>query len=326
MKRVGVIGAGMAGLAAAEELARAGASPVVFDKGRGPGGRSSVRRAPPFEFDHGAQYFTARDERFVERVRAWRSEGVVAPWTGRIVSLARRSIAELSEPTERWVGAPAMNALPLRLARDLELRSNTRVASARFEGGRWRLRDAEDHPLGEFEQLVAALPLPQAAELFRGQSELAPRAERVDASPCWAVLVGLRERLPLEFDGAFCHDSGLSWVARNNSKPGRPPGECWVLHATADWTRARLEAPREQVAAELIAEFELASGVAVPPPAHLDAHRWRYALPAPQEPAAPLAWLESSRALAFAGDGCVGGRIEGAFLSGQAAARALGVR
>ncbi len=333
-KRVAVIGAGIAGLSAAEELARAGFAPVVFDKGRGPGGRTSMRRAPPFEFDHGAQYFTARDEGFVERVRHWQSEGVVAPWTGRIVALASGRVSELREPTLRWVGVPAMNALATRLARELDVRCNTQVSSASFEGGAWRLRNAAGELLGHFELLVATLPLPQAAALFRGQSELAQRAAQVEASPCWAVLVGLHERLAVEFDGAFCHDSGLSWIARNNSKPGRAAGESWVLHATPEWTRAHLELPREQVAARLIDEFARASGVELQPLAHSDAHRWRYALPAPLEPSgpssvaspAPLAWLDDARALAFAGDGCVGGRVEGAFLSGQAAARALVAR
>ena len=37
---------------------------TVFDKGRGPGGRLATRRADDLRFDHGAQYFTARDPRF----------------------------------------------------------------------------------------------------------------------------------------------------------------------------------------------------------------------------------------------------------------------
>ncbi len=322
-KRVAVIGAGVAGLAAADEFARGGFAPVVFDKGRGPGGRTSVRRAPPFEFDHGAQYFTARDEGFIERVRQWRTEGVVAPWTGRIVALASGRVTELREPTLRWVGVPAMNAPAQRLARELNVRCSTTVSSATFEHGAWRLLDAEGASLGEFELLVATLPLPQAAELFRGQNELAQRAAQVEANPCWVVLVGLHQRLAVEFDGAFCHDSGLSWVARNNSKPGRAASESWVLHATPEWTRAHLELSREQVAARLIDEFARASGVELQPLAHADAHRWRYALPAPVESCSASTWLDRERALAFAGDGCVGGRVEGAFLSGQAAAREL---
>ena len=43
-RRVAVIGAGLAGLACATALARAGHAVTVLDKGRGPGGRMSARR------------------------------------------------------------------------------------------------------------------------------------------------------------------------------------------------------------------------------------------------------------------------------------------
>ncbi|WP_411287609.1 FAD-dependent oxidoreductase [Phenylobacterium sp.] len=42
--RVGIVGAGMAGLACTGGLARQGHEVVLLDKGRGPGGRMSTRR------------------------------------------------------------------------------------------------------------------------------------------------------------------------------------------------------------------------------------------------------------------------------------------
>ena len=46
--RIGIVGAGMAGLACAERLADQGHDGVLIDKdkGRGPGGRMSTRRIP----------------------------------------------------------------------------------------------------------------------------------------------------------------------------------------------------------------------------------------------------------------------------------------
>lgn len=67
--RIGIVGAGMAGLACAEGLAGLGHEVVLFDKGRGPGGRMSTRRLPTSageaHFDYGAQYFTVRDKNFL---------------------------------------------------------------------------------------------------------------------------------------------------------------------------------------------------------------------------------------------------------------------
>jgi renalase len=98
-------------------------------------------------------------------------------------------------------------------------------------------------------------------------------------APCWAVLLGFDQPLEVPFDGAFVGSGPLSWIARNNSKPGRPPAESWVLHAGPDWSTEYLEAERETVIADLLAAFESATGLANLNPPHRDAHRWRYALP-----------------------------------------------
>ena len=79
-----VIGGGMAGLAAARALHEGGARVIVIDKGRGPGGRMATRRVEvaghQVSFDHGAQYFTARDPAFRAVVAGWEAAGVAARW------------------------------------------------------------------------------------------------------------------------------------------------------------------------------------------------------------------------------------------------------
>jgi predicted NAD/FAD-dependent oxidoreductase len=37
---------------------------TIFEKARGAGGRMATRRAEPFIFDHGAQFFKAKTGRF----------------------------------------------------------------------------------------------------------------------------------------------------------------------------------------------------------------------------------------------------------------------
>ena len=80
--RVGIVGAGMAGLACARQLSWLGVR--LFDKGRRPGGRMSTRRVEvggeTLHFDHGAQYFTARDPEFVAFVNHWLETANAAPW------------------------------------------------------------------------------------------------------------------------------------------------------------------------------------------------------------------------------------------------------
>ena len=55
-----IIGAGMAGMAAARTLVNANLPVLVLDKGRGISGRMATRRWGDATFDHGAQYFSAK--------------------------------------------------------------------------------------------------------------------------------------------------------------------------------------------------------------------------------------------------------------------------
>lgn len=318
---VAVVGAGVAGSAAAREFAARGLRVVVIDKGRGVGGRASTRRAEPFAFDHGAQYFTARGAAFRREVAGWLEAGVAAVWGGRVVALREGAATPAGADSERFVGVPGMNA-PLRhVCAGLDVRTGQRVERLLREGGLWHLADGNGAPLASAERVLVTTPPAQAAALVGEASPLGARADAVAMLPCWSVLLGFARPVEADFDGAFCDGEALGWVARDSSKPGRPAREAWVLHAAPAWTAARLERPREEVARELARAFERASGVALPRIEHAAAHLWRYARPTEERDLGVL--LDAERGLALAGDGYPGGRVEGAWTSGLAAARAL---
>lgn len=317
-RRVAVVGAGVSGLVCAQTLSSAGWDLRVFDKGREVGGRMSTRvQRDGLAFDHGAQYFTVRDERFGQVVEDWIRRGLAAPWEGRITSLG----GERGSPPERRriVGTPGMNSPCLQLARDLPIGREVRVESIDRDDGTWTVTDASGEAYGPFDWVVLAMPPAQAAALAPPQSELTQRAAAVKMRPCWAVLASAAAPLDVDFDAAFVEESPLSWIARTSSKPEREhEPERWVLHASAEWTEAHLEDDAVEVQAALLAAFEavtertLKMGAAV-------AHRWRYAIP--EEPLPDECLIDEELQLGACGDWCAGPRVEGAFLSGSALAR-----
>ena len=319
--RAAIVGAGIAGLTAARALTRAGHEVRVFDKARGPGGRTSTRRAGELAFDHGAQYFTVRSRAFGLQVADWRQRGVVRPWEEPIVAIAPDGSYGERGGERRFVGMPRMSALARDLATGLTIETGARIARIERERGGWCLRAETGVDHEGFDLVLVATPAPQAVPLLAAVPALAERAEAVVMEPCWALMLAFAEPLATAFGGAFVSGSPLGWVARNASKPGRGDAECWVLHATPEWSSARQDANPERVARELLSAFGAALGRALPAPRHAVAHRWLYA-----RTAAPLGepclW-HAQTGLGACGDWLTGARVEEAYRSGAALAEAV---
>ena len=302
-----IIGAGMAGLSCATALAEAGHSVTVLDKGRGPGGRMAARRTEiageVVSFDHGAQYFTVRDQAFAEAVATWEDLGVVARWP--------------AAGGDAWVGVPGMNGPIRAMAEALDVRWSTRAETIGRGMQGWQVETGE----GAFSAttVLVAIPAEQASELLRGLApELAALAGSVQSAPCWAVMAGFADPLAIPSDTLRDPDGAISWAARNSAKPGRVGTECWVLHASPERSRELLDLPKEEAASMLVADFFAQSGAAPTAPIHLAAHRWLYAMPGAVE--GEPARYDAEARIGIAGDYLHSPRVEGAFLSGRALA------
>jgi renalase len=307
-KAIAIIGAGMAGLAAAQRLRQSGAAVTLFEKSRGLGGRMATRRVDDLQFDHGAQYFTAKGPRFQEAVAGWEASGDVAPWFGR-----------------SYVGTPGMTAPARAMAEGLAVAMECQVSAIGRDVGGWSVLDADGlvraRENGSYSAVILAVPAPQAAPLATSAGIVFPELEHARYAPCCALMLAFAKPLHLPADRIKPEDSAIGWTARNASKPGRTQGhETIVVHATPQWSREHLEDSHEEIARELLARFQALTGQTAAP-TFVAAHRWRYALV--EEPAGtPFLWDAASR-LGACGDWCLGPRVEAAFDSGEALADAI---
>ncbi|QDT09256.1 FAD-dependent oxidoreductase [Stieleria marina] len=325
---VAVVGAGLSGLICARTLMDQGFDVTVFEKSGGMGGRMATRRVNAnLSFDHGAQYFTARDERFKRYVRSWVQDEIVQPWQGRIVVLEQGNVKEEKRGTDRFVATPTMNAIGKHLAAEIDVNIRTRVASlkqtakgsGKQSGKQWSLASDSGDDLGQFDAAVVAVPAGQAAKLLSSVPCLADQAEATKMSGCWAVMLATDTTSALDFDAAFVQHSPLSWIALNNTKPGRDGDQsAWTLHATAEWTEQHINASAAEVEELLVNEFWNAVGLSPSKPVHAQAHLWRFALP--QNPLPTSCLFDRDLQIGACGDWCGGPRVEGAFLSGMSMA------
>jgi len=308
--RVAVVGAGLAGLICARTLADHRVPVVLFDKSRGLGGRLATRRTDREAFDHGAQYFTARDARFRRYVEAWAERGLVARWQPEC-----RETAAGRDPW--WVAVPGMSALGRAVGEGVERRQPCRIVELRRADDAWRPIDEEGVEQGLFDAVVVATPAPQAVALLSPVPSLAERAAAAVTAPCWAAMFAFAEPAPLP-EAARFDDGPIAWLAHNGAKPGRGGGPTWVVHASPGWSREHLERDPQAVAEELGAALAAIAGGDLPAATYAQAHRWRYARV--ETPVGMPCLFDADAFVAACGDWCLGGRVEAAFLSGAAVA------
>ncbi|MEQ6250310.1 FAD-dependent oxidoreductase [Sulfitobacter sp. HNIBRBA3233] len=306
--RIAVVGAGMAGLTCARDLARRGARVVVFDKGRGLGGRMATRRAEGgFQFDHGAQYLTARGDGFASLLARAETDGALARWP-----------KDVDKPA--YVGVPGMTGFAKYLSTGIDIHRATRIESIRRSDGRWLLeREGESD---SFDRVVLALPAPQITEMLPDLTELHAPLAAVGMAPCLTLMVGLDGAVGMPFGHRRAPDAAISWIACDSDKPARPDATCIVAQASADWSVRHLELEKDAFAQKMLPMLADAIGAEVlRDPAYVSGHRWRYAFVS--GPLGQPFVTDRSGTLFAGGDWCLGAKAEHAWESGKAMAEAV---
>jgi len=317
--RIAVIGAGIAGLACARELARADANATVFERSRGLGGRLGTRRQGNLAFDHGAQFITARSRSFVKYTEVAGRAGVLGRWSPRILEDDRLWEA----PVQDWyVGQPGMSALVRPMSRNVELQAGVSVHEIIQSQRGWELKTDSGRPNHIFDAIAVAVPAPQALTLLGPHGRTFRHLHEVRMAPCWAGMFAFDRPVDVGADVRRWTQGPLTWAACDSSKPNRPPGpHCWVVHASIDWSRRHLEADAAEIARLLLGEFTKATGCRLPVPVHAQAHRWRHAFV--EQPLGLPCLVDEEMSAGACGDWCIAPRVEAAFESGRALAHSL---
>jgi renalase len=312
---VAIIGAGVAGLACARSLVDSGIACMVFEKSRGRGGRAATRRIGERSFDHGAPSLTARDPKFCAVIDRWRASGDIQEWAHPI-EVGRPLQPKAGD--ERLVPVPSMSALGHLVGGDVPCEMSTRITDVIRGTGEWRLLAEGGRHFGPFVAVVVAVPAPQAVPLLVTVGKLAEQAAAVEFAPCWTVMTEFAAPVTGASGDPSGRVQGLAWAVYEASRPGRAPGERWVLHANAKWSVSHLSDSDEAVVAALLTGFASCLDGPLPEVKLAIVHRWLHAVA--KYPLRSDCLWDSWDRIGACGDWCSTGDIEGAWRSGRALA------
>jgi len=317
MKKIAIVGAGVAGLTALQSLREQGHQVTVFDKSRGSGGRLSSKKVGNSSWDMGAQFIRAHTPEFAVQLKVWEEQGWVSEWQVTPWLITEKERGPSPDTATRFVGMPRMTGLSRKLLEGAhEFVPQTRITDARYPG-QWMLSSEDGREFGPFDELILNMPPQQALPLLPATSALAAQIDSLQMLPCWTLLLGFNQALATDFDAAFVKDSPVAWLARNSSKAGRDAGEAWVIQASHDWSETMVDAPRHEVQQGLTLALENLLGK-LPDTTDTWLHRWLYSVPAQAPKLGAL--RDEPHNLTLCGDWCESPSVEGAWISGRKAA------
>ncbi len=340
-----IAGGGITGLSAAQVLTSAGWQVQLIDKGQTPGGRFASRwfGDRSRRIDVGAQFLSVRDPDFAQAVQEWENRGWARRWCTGIPLLTAAALVDGIDGFPRWLGVGGMHGLGRSLAHAFAVQQPATLIGLRHDAGRWHLsvvpgdavRGTASGPGVELtaDAVILTQPTPQIIQLLGTSSLPLPDGlAQVRYDPCVAVVIDVPSATAplLAHPGAARIEdpaSPLSWVASAQGRGDVLQGDLLLLHARGDWSAAHQDHTSSQLADELLAD-------ATPTLRRLGITRdlsrcnregrlWRYSR-CVTPCSAPWLRVANAPPLFLAGDGfgdCP--RVEGAWLSGRAAAQAI---
>ncbi|NJN15194.1 MAG: NAD(P)-binding protein [Oscillochloris sp.] len=301
MAVIAIIGAGLAGLAAACELSAAGHRVTLFEKSRGVGGRAATRRVEGVRFDHGLQYVKSPTAAIADLLQA--SGGAIdigrPVWIFDQAGHVQPGDPELNaEP--KWTWPDGVTALAKYLAQGLDVRFEATVTAIRTmaEGGYGIDLAGAERPIAA-EAVLLTAPAAQSAAILRAGdlpnrrlTELTTALDGVMYRRCISLTMAFANRPQVPWYALVNIDRGhaISWLACEHDKPGRAAESLGLMTAQmADsWSVANWESMvRGQFAPDSLPEpaqnvpalIEALSGQSLGAPLWVNVQRWRYALP-----------------------------------------------
>ena len=320
-----IVGAGVAGLMAANALIEVGHSVQVIDRGRSVGGRLATRRVGESGLaDHGAQFYTVRTSTLQRYVDRWRALDLVYVWgTGWSDGSLKRTI---SDGHPRYAVRGGMNRLAKHLAQGIDISIDRLVTEIGQQGDGWELSDSGGNVYAG-NGLIMTPPMPETLALLSASgvhlnADDDAALRRIRFGPCLCGIHAVNGDVDLPAPGAMQNfQSDVYWVADNQAK-GISATRIITSHANAKFSRQNWDASE----ADIIRALESAVQPYLKPGARIvqtQLKKWRYSVPLTTHPQECLL-ARDLPPLVFAGDAFGGrGRVEGAFLSGIAAGEAM---
>ncbi len=314
-----ILGSGIAGSTIANLLSKK-YSVHVFDKARGPGGRSSNKRFKKnLSFDHGVQYISPKSKLFANYIKKLHKNNILKSWDDNHLDFT----FEKKPFSTKYIGRRANNDLVKYNLKNIKQSFASPIEKIDFKQYFWEitLKNKSKH---QFKSLIITCPFPQLKKLAKQYLDKNILKLKVQMQPNITVMVAFKNQKDLPISSIKFDDDILAWVANENSKKRFKSNiNLWTLQATLKWSKKTINKYKndKSIMSQLIARFVKLTGFEKNKIIFKKIHGWKYSYNYEKTPYLSI-WNKKIN-LGICGDWLSGPKVENAWLSANDLAKKI---
>ena len=314
-----ILGSGISGSTIANLLSKK-YSVKVFDKARGPGGRSSNKRFKGnLSFDHGVQYISPKTKPFLKFIKKLCKNKTLKNWDENHLDFT----FEKKPLSVKYIGKKANNDLVKYNLKGIKQSFASPITKIRFNKNYWEvtLNNGSKH---HFKSLIITCPFPQLKKLAKKYLDKKILKLKVQMQPNITVMLALKNQKSIPISSIKFNDDVLAWAANENSKKRfKSNVNLWTLQGTLKWSKKTINKYKtdKSIMNQLIIRFIKLTGFEKNKIIFKKIHGWKYSYNYEKTPYLSI-WNKKIN-LGVCGDWFSGPKVENAWLSANDLAKKI---
>ncbi len=232
MSRYCVIGSGISGATIANLLSKKH-SVDLFDKARGPGGRSSFKRLDKARgFDHGTQYISPKSPSFKKFINTLIKKKILKNWNGNHLFL--KKVKKKNKNHIKIIGRKGNNDISKYLLKNIKCYFQAELKKIDYKEKKWILTFSNGSKK-VYEKLILTCPFVQLLKLSKKfiKAPFIKKKVKMDAN---ITIMFVTKKTNKNVSSYLFNDNILGWAAKENSKNRfKSRQDLWTLQSTRSW-------------------------------------------------------------------------------------------
>ena len=308
-----VIGSGISGATIANLLSKKN-SVHIYDKARGPGGRSSFKRLKKSKgFDHGAQYISPKSIQFKKFITNLRKKKILKKWSGKHIFLNK--LKKENKNHIKIIGCKGNNDISKYLIKNIKCDFQSELEKIQFINNKWKL-DFKKNQIKYYDKLILTCPFPQLKKLSKKYIKDPFIKQKIKMDANITVMIEIK-KTNKNISSYLFDDKILGWAAKENSKKRfKSKNDLWTLQSTNLWANKKINKNRENKEKNskiLIDQFFKLTGIKKTKILTSLNHGWKYS--SNSRPFKIKSYWNTKLNLGVCADWFVGPRVEAGWIS-----------